>query len=246
MVTHRSYLSVLAAISCLAWTGCNRAANTFDATVQGAVTIDGELAPRGTVTFHPIKNGTPSSGPIHEDGSYSIRTGQGDLSNPDGGTIRSGDYVVTVAVTAPPSETEVVAEGGPPSVGARLMADKYAMKETSDLKVKVKAGPNIIDLKLDGPWANPPKEEAEEEGDQDAEEGEAKADKAGAADGDASDSDARAGEEVPTDAPADTVDSNEQPAETSDTSADVQDATTPADESAPQAGDEPASTEGQP
>ena len=39
------------------------------------------------------------------------------------------------------------------------MADKYAAKETSGLKFTVKAGANLINLKLDGPWANPPKEE---------------------------------------------------------------------------------------
>jgi hypothetical protein len=213
--THRFLSAVHAgvamALACLAAQGCQRAANTFDATVQGAVTIDGELAPRGTVTFHPAKRGAPSSGPIHEDGSYSLRTGQGDLSNPDGGTIRSGEYVVTVIVTAPPSADEVVAEGGPPSVGARLMADKYATKETSDLNVKVKAGPNIIDFKLDGPWANPPKEESSDDADveagpdgvseDEAEEGESE-DTPAAEETDATDVDAAGGDAEPAEEPA--------------------------------------------
>jgi hypothetical protein len=164
---------VATTLAMVATAGCKQAANEFDATVQGAVTIDGELAPGGTVTFHPVKEGPAASGRIHEDGSYSIRTGQGNLNDPDGGTIRSGEYIATVTVTAPAAKSAAVAEGGPPSVGARLMADKYAMRESSDLKKTVKPGPNVIDLALDGVWANPPAEEETEEGEADAEEGEA-------------------------------------------------------------------------
>jgi hypothetical protein len=217
--------SVIVAVAFLA-PGCQRAANTFDATVQGAVTIDGELAPRGTVTFHPQKSGTPSSGPIHSDGSYSIRTGQGDLSNPDGGTIRSGEYVVTVTVTAAPSESEAVPEGGPPSAGARLMADKYAARETSDLKADVKAGPNVIDFKLDGPWANPPKEEVDEGGESvgEAGEGASEASEDPPADEDVEEPSASGGENLPVDdAP-----------------------TPPSDDAAPAAADDAATTEAQP
>jgi hypothetical protein len=229
------------ALVCLAVLGCQRAANTYDATVQGAVTIDGELAPRGTVTFHPVKAGAPSSGPIHEDGSYSIRTGQGDLSNPDGGTIRSGEYVVTVTVTSPPSAEQVVAEGGPPATGARMMADKYAAKETSDLKVEVKAGPNIINLKLDGPWANPPQEETADEAD--AEETEAangeEADEGNDAD-DAVEADASPTEEAPADEEATGSEAAEEQAQPTDEAAapTTDDTATPADQ--------PAATEGQP
>lgn len=231
--------SAAIALACLTALGCQRAANTYDATVQGAVTVDGELAPRGTVTFHPVKTGAPSSGPIHEDGSYSIRTGQGDLGNPDGGTIRSGEYVVTVTVTAPPSAEQVVAEGGPPATGARMMADKYAAKETSDLKVEVKKGPNIVDLKLDGPWANP-----QEEIDADAEpKDEANEDDAtitsdqGADEAEPSETEAipAAEEAEGSDAAGDAADNDAPPAH--ETSASPTDETaTPADEPAPTEG----------
>ena len=45
---------------------------------QGTVTVDGELAPCGRVTFHPVKTGPPAYGSIFQNGSYSLRIGQGD------------------------------------------------------------------------------------------------------------------------------------------------------------------------
>ena len=136
--------------------GCKPAGSTYDATVQGSVTIDGELAQSGTVTFNPVKDGPVATGRVFKDGTYSVRTGQGDLSDPDRGTIRSGEYIITVSVTGPPQKS--TEEGAPPSAGPRLMADKYATKDSSDLKFTVAAGPNVINLKLDGPTANPPME----------------------------------------------------------------------------------------
>jgi hypothetical protein len=236
MFVQRKSLGVLIAIAGLAWPGCQRAANTFDATVQGAVTIDGELAPRGTVTFHPAKGGSPSSGPIHNDGSYSIRTGQGDLTHPDGGTIRSGKYVVTVTVTAPPTADDAVAKGGPPSVGARLMADKYATKEASDLDIEVKPGPNIIDLKLDGPWANPPQEEADDEADERESADEAASNEPEGVDGEA--------EGIATDAAEPTDEAEGAAGPEDDASSAEEPATTTDDVAAP--ADQPGTSEGQP
>ena len=148
--------------------GCKQSGNQYDATVQGSVTIDGELAHSGTVTFNPAKKGPVATGRVFENGSYTIRTGQGDLSDPDRGSIMSGEYVVTVTVTGPPDTERAKEEGGPPAAGPRLMADKYAAKDTSDLKFTVKPGANVINLKLDGPWANPPKEEEEQPADANA------------------------------------------------------------------------------
>jgi hypothetical protein len=143
--------------------GCAKADKEFNASVQGAVTIDGQLAERGTVTFHPAKDGPVGSGHIFADGSYSIRTGQGNLTDPDGGGIRAGKYVVTVIVSGPPGDAKVDEKGGPPAIGPRMMADKYALKETSDLTFDIEAGPNVIDLKLEGPSAEPPAEAADDE-----------------------------------------------------------------------------------
>jgi hypothetical protein len=130
----------------------------YDSTVQGAVTIDGELANRGTVIFHPVGKGAPAYGDIRKDGTYSLRVGQGDLSNADGGQLASGDYVVTVMVTsAPPGDT-----GDLPMPGPRVTAAKYREKSTSDLKVSVKPGPNVVPLDLEGAAAEPPSAAVEE------------------------------------------------------------------------------------
>jgi hypothetical protein len=155
----RQSLATAAILAAAALAGCQQTGREYNATVQGTVTIDGELAPRGMVTFNPVASGPVATGRIHEDGSYSIRTGQGDLSDPDGGKIHSGEYVVTVEATGPPDPEKATEKGGPPAMGPRLIADKYAVKDSSGLTFTVKAGPNLIDLKLDGPWANPPKED---------------------------------------------------------------------------------------
>ncbi len=142
--------------------GCSGTSDTFDATVQGTVTIDDELVSRGTVTFHPKEGGVAAIGRIHPDGSYSLRTGQGNLRDVDGGQLRSGDYVVTVEVTGP-SGGELLGEGGPPISGPRLMAAKYASKETSDLLRTVKPGPNVFNLPLQRAAVEPPGDETTSE-----------------------------------------------------------------------------------
>jgi len=140
--------------------GCGGAAYEYDSIVTGTVTIDGELAKTGTVAFHPVGKGRPAIGRIHPDGSYSLRTGQGDLSQPDGGTVMSGDYLVTVNVNAPPAKGAVVGEGGPPIPGPSLIASKYAQKSTTDLRFTVKPGKQVIVLNLEGAEPASPEEKA--------------------------------------------------------------------------------------
>lgn len=145
--------------------GCGGPVNEYDSTVTGTVTIDGDLAPSGTVTFQPVgKSGKIAIGRIHPDGSYSLRTGQGDLQQVDGGTVVSGDYIVTVSVTAPPADDSHLKTGGPPIPGPSLVAAKYATKETSDLKFAVKPGPQVIVLELTRAEAATPSEETTSEG----------------------------------------------------------------------------------
>jgi hypothetical protein len=129
--------------------GCGGPANEYDAIVTGTVTIDGELADSGVVSFHPTGDGKIAIGHIHPDGSYSLRTGQGDMTKIDGGTVKSGEYIATVAINAPAREGEVVGEGGPPIAGPSLVAAKYASIATSDLKQTVKPGKQIIILELE-------------------------------------------------------------------------------------------------
>lgn len=143
-------------LTVLALAGCGGPAYKYDAVVTGRVTIDGELAKSGTVTFHPVGDGKIAIGRISEDGSYSLRTGQGDLREVDGGTVVPGAYIVTVSITGPPVAS--VIEGAPPSAGSSLVASKYAMHDTSDLKRTVKAGTQVINLELEP--AEAPSDEA--------------------------------------------------------------------------------------
>jgi hypothetical protein len=140
---------VVLSITCLLPAGCYRPTTKYNATVSGTVTVDGELAPRGTVTFHPIDGGPVSIGHINSGGSYSLRTGQGNLDKTDGGTIKSGEYIATAFVNLAPAEEDHVNSGGPPIPGANIADVKYRSKKTSSLRYRVKPGRNVIVLNLD-------------------------------------------------------------------------------------------------
>ena len=121
-------------------------------TVQGTVTIDGEIARQGTVVFHPVEGGAKAYGSIADNGSYALRVGQGDLNDPNAGDVPPGEYIITVVVNTPSSGRESLGEGdaGPPTPGPRLSAEKYATAETSDLKHTVKVGKNVFPLEIEG------------------------------------------------------------------------------------------------
>ena len=160
LVFHCRYLVLVLALPMAS--GCGGPAHTYDATVTGTVTIEGELAKSGTVTFQPVaKEGKIAVGRIYPDGSFSMRTGQGDLRESDGGTVVPGDYIVTVSINAPPRADVVVGEGGPPVAGPSLIDPKYGQRETSDLRCTVKAGENVLTFELkradgDGASEQPP------------------------------------------------------------------------------------------
>jgi hypothetical protein len=155
------FIFTYAAAAMIVATGCAGRTNEYDAVVTGTVTIDGELANAGTVTFHPASGGKVAIGRIHPDGSYSLRTGQGDLHEVDGGTVVPGEYIVTVSITGPPVESAQVIPGAPPLPGASLVAAKYAAKDSSDLKHTVKAGSQIIILELERAESPPPEDPSE-------------------------------------------------------------------------------------
>jgi hypothetical protein len=157
-IKSRSRLLIAAALLAASG-GCGGATAKYDANVQGTVTIDGELAPGGTVTFTPVEKGPTAVGTIASDGSYALRIGQGDVGSPDSSEIPSGKYLVTAMITGSSPPTDSAPAGAPPPAGPKIIADKYGSRVTSDLKFEVKKGPNIIVLALDGPWANPPVEE---------------------------------------------------------------------------------------
>jgi hypothetical protein len=155
----RWWLIGAALIGGLSLVGCSSNDGVNNATVQGSVTIDGELAKSGSVTFNPEGRGPVAVGEIHADGSYSLRVGQGNLRDPDSSKIPAGEYVVTVMVTGPTEKSAEATAGAPPSNGPRLVALKYTTKKTSDLKYKVEAGSNIFNLTLLGTSADPPPDE---------------------------------------------------------------------------------------
>lgn len=165
MLTRLASYVTAAVLACVIVAGCGPRP---DATVEGTVTIDGQLAGRGTVVFHPVEVGPVAYGNIFPDGTFSLRVGQGDLDELDGGHVFSGDYIVTVVVNMPSAATETIGEGGPPKPGARLTARKYANRATSDLRVAVKPGRNVVPLELEGAAREEaemtPSDEAESEG----------------------------------------------------------------------------------
>lgn len=161
-MTIKLYRKISCLLVFLLFVGCSGSSND-DATVQGTVTIGGELAAFGTVQFHPVGDGPIAYGKIHEDGSYSLQVGQGDRSNVDHSKIASGEYITTVLVSLRPTTYESIKEGnsGPPKSGPRLSPEKYASSQTSDLRYTVEPGPNIIDIQIER--AQPKEEDSEED-----------------------------------------------------------------------------------
>jgi hypothetical protein len=163
MISFRTIASCVATLALVS--GCGGPANEYDAVVTGTVTIDGELANSGLVTFHPVDDGKVTIGRIHPNGSFSLRTGQGDLREVDGGTVVPGEYIVTVSITGPGAPPPGAVEGAPPTPGPSLVAAKYASKETSDLKHTIKPGSQVIVLELERAEVFPAEETTEEEAD---------------------------------------------------------------------------------
>jgi hypothetical protein len=91
-----------------------------------------------------------------------MRVGQGDLDDPDAGSVEPGEYIVTVVVNMPAQRDETVDESQPPRPGMRITAAKYASKDTSDLRATVKPGRNVVPLEVEaappGEIETPPEE----------------------------------------------------------------------------------------
>jgi hypothetical protein len=158
-VSRLSWSLLLGAIALVAATGCG-GFKKYGADVTGTVTIDGELARSGTVTFHPTdKAGKIAVGRIYPDGSFSLRTGQGDLGESDGGTVVPGEYIVTVVVSGPsPAPTT---PGGPPPAGPLLIAERYIDRDTTDLRKTIVAGENVLAFELERAASDAKSQEAE-------------------------------------------------------------------------------------
>ncbi|TWT86659.1 hypothetical protein Mal64_34880 [Pseudobythopirellula maris] len=154
LLTRTKWCCLLGAAALLA-AGCGEKPQ---ASVTGTVLVDGELASSGTVTLHPVgEGGVVATGRIHKDGSFVVKSGQGDRDDPDRSTIAAGEYVVTVVVNAPPKPSDT-SLAGPPLPGGRLTAAKYADKSTSDLRYTIGTGAEVLSLTLEGEPISAPAE----------------------------------------------------------------------------------------
>ena len=151
-------LKLLLAISVLSFSGCGSTGSEPDAIVQGTVTVDGELAKRGTVRFYPVDSGPVAIAVINRDGTYALRVGRGDIHDANFSKIDSGEYVATVVVHAPSTMDEERPEM-PPTPGPRLSGKRFAQKETSGLTFQVKSGMNICPIEVEGSASDPVEEE---------------------------------------------------------------------------------------
>jgi hypothetical protein len=121
----------------IAFAGCGGA---YDSSVTGVVTLDGNVVPRGTVSYQPKAGGPAAYARIEGDGSYSVRTGREEGLPP-------GDYYVTVTANEPPTAQQT-ASGGPPPPGKPITPLWYRSRETSGLSYTVESGGNEINLEL--------------------------------------------------------------------------------------------------
>ena len=121
-------------LTCLA--GCG---GTYDSSVQGAVTLDGNRLTRGTVAYHPVAGGPAAYARIDDDGTYAVRTGR------ETG-LPSGEYQVTVVANEPPAKRDPAA--GPPPPGKPIAPIWYRTKDTSGLRYTIEPGNNEINIEL--------------------------------------------------------------------------------------------------
>jgi hypothetical protein len=134
---HNVLASAMVACFAVLIAGCG---GPYDAAASGVVTLDGNIVPRGTVSFTPTKRGPAAYAVIEENGGYRVRTGR-EFGLP------SGEYQVTIIASEPPA-TEKSATGGPPPSGKPITPAWYRMSETSGLKFTVSPGRNDINLEL--------------------------------------------------------------------------------------------------
>ena len=115
--------------------GCGK---SFEAAVDGVVTLDGKPLDTGTVAFYPLQGGPAAYSRIQPDGRYSIVTGRR-------GGLPVGEYAVTVVATAPPPNPKLEVPG------KLITPPRYGQPDRSGLRFTVKPGHNSIDLALASP-----------------------------------------------------------------------------------------------
>ncbi|TWT75678.1 hypothetical protein Pla123a_31880 [Posidoniimonas polymericola] len=126
----------LCALAALTQVGCG----SYDATVSGSVSLDGEPLKSGTISFFPVADGPTAYARIEPTGQYELRTGR------EAG-LAPGEYQVTVVAR---EQRELAANdaGGPPPPGKQLTPNHYRDRKTSGLAYTIEPGHNQIDLDL--------------------------------------------------------------------------------------------------
>ena len=104
--------------------------------VEGAVTFKGQPMPGAFIVFHPKAPQANAPAPraeVTKDGALKVSTYDGGDGAPE------GEYVVTI-------EWRKLVQNGPDLVaGPNVVPRKYSRPETSDLVVRVAAGPNNLE-----------------------------------------------------------------------------------------------------
>lgn len=147
---HFSMLFVATAFIALL-TGCGQSGVDRNAKVTGVVTINGELATSGSVSFHPIDGGPVIYGTIGSEGAYRLKTGKGNVADPSESAVPSGQYIAVVRVALPTKSDTIASDisGAPPKPGSLLVPAEYMDPETSPLDYSIKPGDNVINIDIE-------------------------------------------------------------------------------------------------
>jgi hypothetical protein len=130
-----SVVAICATTAC--FVGCP--GSSMESEVSGVVTIDGKKIGPGIIVFAPTDpNGTPATGSIENDGTYTLKT-----SRESG--LAAGSYRVAVSIREMPQN---VKRGDRPPPGKLLIPEKYEDDTRSGLQYEVSPGRNTIDIDL--------------------------------------------------------------------------------------------------
>lgn len=128
----------LLALSC--WTGCGQGGSWERLPVhpvQGSIKYGNEKLEGALVVFHPASGSDPrilpARGSVAGDGTFSVTTYEAS----DGAV--EGEYILTVV------RNPLLERDGDHVAGPNVLPPKYSKAETSDLKVRVAAGPNQLE-----------------------------------------------------------------------------------------------------
>lgn len=137
MLRRKEWVWSCLAAATLGLAGCG---GTFDSSVVGMVTLDGNAVPSGQISYVPTKGGPQAYAVIDNSGGYELFTGR------EAG-LPAGEYKVSIVARKPPAITRTEG-GGPPPAGEAITPRWYASPATSGLTFNVEPGSNEINLEL--------------------------------------------------------------------------------------------------